>query len=307
MPSDPRVPLPQEEAPRPCLWCDVYNPECAICLTAHDDWRKPVAPSPSGAGAPAECSTLCDGTYHAPLCPRRASSGGAPPADDVTLDSPNWAQDDRAALAARGFKRINDPRGASSGGAPAGELTPGYWLANARVHLQHIAWPYSAAEVERRQKFAIECITNAAARLSGSVSPPPSGEERPALTREEHPEATCERCGGPNVVWFAPSELWNRVVPDRDAIWCPICFVREAERLGILPTSWQLAPEVLPASSSSSVPSETGETARLRDALAKYGRHFDDCRTVRQTGTYPPDDCTCGFNATLSPTEEEPR
>ncbi len=50
-----------------------------------------------------------------------------------------------------------------------------------------------------------------------------------------HPEARCERCGGPNCVWFAPSVLWNAVVREsdqRDPMLCPLCFIAAAEAKG---------------------------------------------------------------------------
>ncbi len=49
----------------------------------------------------------------------------------------------------------------------------------------------------------------------------------------DHPEATCRRCGGPNVCWYAPSPLWNAVMRDEEprtrperfsGIVCPTCF-----------------------------------------------------------------------------------
>lgn len=53
----------------------------------------------------------------------------------------------------------------------------------------------------------------------------------------EHPEDVCQDCSGPNVVWFAPNDLWNLVFPrgpDRapDLILCPTCFIRRAEAKG---------------------------------------------------------------------------
>jgi hypothetical protein len=63
----------------------------------------------------------------------------------------------------------------------------------------------------------------------------------------EHPEDTCEECGRPNVVWFAPSDLWNQVMrsgdrgaPDVFGIVCPMCFIRRAEALGVTSTAWRL-------------------------------------------------------------------
>jgi hypothetical protein len=44
-----------------------------------------------------------------------------------------------------------------------------------------------------------------------------------ALIEREHPEGRCEGCGGPNICWWADSELWNSVA-ERAEILCPLCF-----------------------------------------------------------------------------------
>lgn len=58
----------------------------------------------------------------------------------------------------------------------------------------------------------------------------------------DHPEYLCERCHGLNVVWFAPSQIWNQAHGEFDIL-CPVCFVSLAEAAGIKPTAWQIAPE----------------------------------------------------------------
>lgn len=55
-------------------------------------------------------------------------------------------------------------------------------------------------------------------------------------------EAICERCGRDNIVWYAPNDVWNRVMPDDGGILCPVCFVQAAEQAGIAPTVWRLIP-----------------------------------------------------------------
>lgn len=60
---------------------------------------------------------------------------------------------------------------------------------------------------------------------------------------DEHPEAKCQRCGGPNPVWFAPNEQWNAVRGDEGGIVCPSCFAAQAEAQGIMPTAWTFAAE----------------------------------------------------------------
>ena len=63
------------------------------------------------------------------------------------------------------------------------------------------------------------------------------------LLKRAHPEAYCQRCGGPNVVWFAPSELWNAVMGGPDGILCPMCFIYAAEAKGRDGAAWRIAPE----------------------------------------------------------------
>ena len=54
-----------------------------------------------------------------------------------------------------------------------------------------------------------------------------------------HPEAYCHECGGPNYCWFAPNELWNRVMGSPEGIVCINCFVAQAVVQGIDPV-WKL-------------------------------------------------------------------
>lgn len=76
----------------------------------------------------------------------------------------------------------------------------------------------------------------------------------PGTPAQDHPEDTCEECGGRNVVWFAPNDLWNRVMrggdrgaPDVLEIVCPVCFIRRAEAAGVEATGWLVQPEVIHA------------------------------------------------------------
>lgn len=61
-----------------------------------------------------------------------------------------------------------------------------------------------------------------------------------------HPEDRCEKCGGPNVTWFAPNHLWNEVArtQDCDPMLCPVCFIKAAEEKGVKPSSWRVAPRM---------------------------------------------------------------
>lgn len=60
-------------------------------------------------------------------------------------------------------------------------------------------------------------------------------------------EDQCQRCFGPNIVWSAPSPLWNEVMRGGDingteqyaGIVCPTCFIVLAEARGIA-THWRV-------------------------------------------------------------------
>lgn len=78
--------------------------------------------------------------------------------------------------------------------------------------------------------------------VSSPEQEPNVSDETPHGHEVGHPEAICDRCGGPNIVWYAPNELWNRAMPD-DGIVCPLCFVVAARVVGIDPV-WCLAPAV---------------------------------------------------------------
>jgi hypothetical protein len=76
---------------------------------------------------------------------------------------------------------------------------------------------------------------------------------------DTNPEAKCEECGRPNIVWFAPSPLWNaavRTTPDSpDLMLCPSCFAIRYETVtGDQPTAWVLTPEVLAPEAPEGVP-----------------------------------------------------
>jgi len=79
---------------------------------------------------------------------------------------------------------------------------------------------------------------------------------------DAHPEDYCHRCKGPNVVWSAPSPLWNEVMrggdingPWRwDEIICPTCFVVLAEEQGIA-ANWRLSAQKVNVPLSTTTPS----------------------------------------------------
>ena len=47
-----------------------------------------------------------------------------------------------------------------------------------------------------------------------------------------HPENFCWQCGHPNVTWYAPNELWNKLCKGYEII-CPRCFQDRADKDGI--------------------------------------------------------------------------
>ena len=65
-------------------------------------------------------------------------------------------------------------------------------------------------------------------------------------------ESTCGRCLGPNVVWSAPSPLWNQVMRGGSingnerfgGIVCPICFADLAKETGVADLWYLMAERV---------------------------------------------------------------
>ena len=58
---------------------------------------------------------------------------------------------------------------------------------------------------------------------------------------DSHPEAFCQECGRRNVVWFAPSDIWNATMGGGQGILCPVCFIEAAESAGLF-GPWIVAP-----------------------------------------------------------------
>jgi hypothetical protein len=72
------------------------------------------------------------------------------------------------------------------------------------------------------------------------------GEERHCYCTgsfAKHPEDYCQKCRQPNITWFAPNELWNKVTGNKSGlILCPVCFAKQAEKT-MLNVVWKLEPE----------------------------------------------------------------
>ncbi|MCA1617030.1 MAG: hypothetical protein LC729_00430 [Acidobacteria bacterium] len=105
-----------------------------------------------------------------------------------------------------------------------------------------------------------------------SVRPPKTGETR----SEPHPEDFCEKCGRSNIVWFAPSELWNKYAGDKYGILCPVCFVQQAEDAGFKMV-WQIAPEDLDAAQPA-IQLEREACAKIAEAPYVGQAHTDFAR-----------------------------
>ncbi len=79
--------------------------------------------------------------------------------------------------------------------------------------------------------------------------PPVTCRTRPRPTEKR--ELLCEDCGFEYMVWFAPNELWNRVMRDAEGdekdFLCPTCFTRRADVAGVEYTAFELRVEQHPA------------------------------------------------------------
>ena len=62
------------------------------------------------------------------------------------------------------------------------------------------------------------------------------------MTEDYPPESVCQDCNGPNPVWFAPNEVWNRVMGSPYGFVCPGCFIARSEAGGER-FIWRVAPE----------------------------------------------------------------
>jgi len=59
-------------------------------------------------------------------------------------------------------------------------------------------------------------------------------DEATKVIKEEHPENSCQWCGGNNPCWYAPNELWNKITEHQvGLIICPSCFQKKADEIGI--------------------------------------------------------------------------
>jgi hypothetical protein len=82
----------------------------------------------------------------------------------------------------------------------------------------------------------------------------------------------CMDCGKPNLVWFAPNNIWNQVFPDRVGLVCPNCFIERAERSG-LKHAWLLTPETGVEEAHAQ---EISEMASSLAQLREWARELED-------------------------------
>lgn len=80
---------------------------------------------------------------------------------------------------------------------------------------------YSVGVDKQRQ------VTGRLYNLDSAIVFSPNDFEQP------HPEDYCQQCGGKNVTWNAPNDLWNTIMGKPDGIICPSCFEKRAEEKGI--------------------------------------------------------------------------
>jgi hypothetical protein len=57
-----------------------------------------------------------------------------------------------------------------------------------------------------------------------------------------HPEDICQKCGGDNIVWFAPNDLWNKHRGEFNIL-CPMCFIALCEAGGV-DAIWSVRPKL---------------------------------------------------------------
>ena len=77
-----------------------------------------------------------------------------------------------------------------------------------------------------------------------------SGSRTTEPTEGFRDEMVCDRCHRRHdCVWFAPSDVWNRVMRGGDQaagdefpFCCPICFIQLAEERGVETAGWLVTP-----------------------------------------------------------------
>lgn len=115
------------------------------------------------------------------------------------------------------------------------------WHAKNFKHMQ--PWP----EFARSESFPEEYLDlYMQKRWEGWQARARSSPPESTRTANSHPEDFCQQCGGPNFVWFAANDVWNKVIPERVGVLCPRCFAERAKRVGF-GVAWELVPQREPA------------------------------------------------------------
>tara|TARA_Y100000588_G_scaffold303804_1_gene326416 strand:- start:437 stop:967 length:531 start_codon:yes stop_codon:yes gene_type:complete len=78
--------------------------------------------------------------------------------------------------------------------------------------------------------YAQKCRKQARAAIAALTPTPQEGD------------TTCQECGRDNPVWFAPNDVWNRVVGERGTVrvLCPCCFMAKGDDGKVV---WEVRPE----------------------------------------------------------------
>jgi hypothetical protein len=108
----------------------------------------------------------------------------------------------------------------------------------------------NAAESREQGKDAIIALSSAAIlefenKLAGcyiSTSTSSLLPQPPAQPSTKEGDTRCQQCGRENPVWFAPNDVWNRVVPVVSGVLCPNCFMLRDKG-----TTWIVSPEDQPS------------------------------------------------------------
>ena len=91
----------------------------------------------------------------------------------------------------------------------------------------------------------------------------------------------CDDCHGPVPSWFAPNDLWNKVMGGADAkddpggMLCVHCFIRRAEIVEVKPAAWRLDAD---ADRLSLLSAEVATLTKWKDELLRAEKDQRQCR-----------------------------
>lgn len=130
-----------------------------------------------------------------------------------------------------------------------------------------------------------------------SSQQPESGDTRVGLLEDAE---TCYRCGGENVIWSAPSPLWNKVMRGNDIngdpqyhdLVCTRCFIVLAFEAGI-EGRWRLS--VTPEPDGLIYETPSGRIWDPEDWLWKEPAEATRCPGSLRTPRWGPEESTAGL------------